>query len=123
MHAVVEVGYGRSESQVKMIAQEAEGMDLPVESDAGIAEGAFECLGGTHRGEQVAAIVSAIDDMVNCSRKLNAKASGHTVVKRAARFARHANKTPIQGIPRAQRREHLTCNRQTPSERGLPVTC
>jgi hypothetical protein len=77
VHPVAQVWHGRSERHVKVISQQAKSVNGPIKAGAGFSQGALERLGRTDRIEQIATIVAAIDDMINCPGKLNAKSACH----------------------------------------------
>ncbi len=65
-----------------MIAQETKRVDLPTKPATGFTQREFERFRSTGSGEQIAPIVSSIDDVIDCTGKLKPKSTGHAASDR-----------------------------------------
>src|SRR6476660_8271552 len=76
-HSGNEIGLRGLDHEMKMVAHQAPGMDLPFGLGAGFAKGAQEELAIVIVFEDVAALVSTIDHVVNSTGIFNAQFAWH----------------------------------------------
>ena len=76
-HSFHEVSLGSLQGQVIVVTHNHVGMQHPATTFTGFEEGILKLFSGLGHGEQVLAVVAAGQDMVDCSRILNARFSGH----------------------------------------------
>src|SRR5690606_15104640 len=79
----------RGDGDMKMISQETKCVDLPAKPTAGFAQRRLDRLRRARSGEQIAAIVPSVDDMVDCTGKLNSKPTRHVRYLARRRWNRH----------------------------------
>ena len=97
VHPLAEVRERGGEGQVEVVAHGREGVDHPIEPLAGFSQRAFERPGCAWGGENIPAIVAAIDDVINRVGKLDTKSTGHAGSRRSSRRNDQPPVTPIHG--------------------------
>ncbi len=78
-----------------MIPHEAKRVNIPPKADAGFTERVFECFRGAGSLEKVTSVITAVDDVIDRSGKLNSKATCHRSSKRLIDPSRQTIITPI----------------------------
>lgn len=77
VHTLDKVGFGRFDSEMVVVGHQSVGVHVPPHHILCLADGVKEGLGFARRAEEVAAVISAINQVIDCAWELDPKLAGH----------------------------------------------